>query len=480
MATGFKAYNTSVTELLGDPQVISDVEDSDSDSDVENETNQEQIPAVANAREPHLCQPTSEQHPSTEGASASEGAPKPAVPPPSLFPFTPALHNRNVLPPKFVEETNMSEDENELLLVHQRLGHLPYSKIKNLAAHNVLPRRLIKCREPRCAECLFGKQTRRKWRDAKNDLNKIKTVTEPGACVSVDQLLSRTPGLVAQGSGTLMNARYTVATIFVDHATKFGYVHLQKTSSGDETLDAKKEFERIAASYGVRVLHYHADNGRFAEKKFMQAVRDANQTITFCGVGAHHQNGVAEKRIRDLTEHARTMLIHAAHRWPRVVNAYLWPYALRLANHLRNQVPVSEGADSPVQLFSKVQDQHALRLKQEHPFGCPVFVLAETLQGQKMAKKWSERSRIGVYLGHSPHHATSVAWVLNITTGHVSPQFHVVFDDHFDTALQTNKQEISSLWQDLAKLTDEPDPDNPDNDYAGTDVHRIPRGFRAP
>ena len=94
-----------------------------------------------------------------------------------------------------------------------------------------------------------------------------------------------------------------------------------------------------------------------------------------------------------------------------------------------------------------------------------------------MAKKWSERSRIGVYLGHSPHHATSVAWVLNITTGHVSPQFHVVFDDHFDTALQTNKQEISSLWQDLAKLTDEPDPDDPDNDYAGTDVHRIPRGF---
>ena len=99
--------------------MISDVEDSDSDSDVKNETNQEQLPAVANAREPHLCQPTSEQHPATKGASASKGAPKPAVPPPSLFPFTPALHDRNILPPKFIEETNMSEDKNELLLVHQ-------------------------------------------------------------------------------------------------------------------------------------------------------------------------------------------------------------------------------------------------------------------------------------------------------------------------------------------------------------------------
>ena len=36
-------------------------------------------------------------------------------------------------------------------------------------------------------------------------------------------------------------------------------------------------------------------------------------------------------------------------------------------------------------------------------------------------------------MGHSPCHAGLVALVLNPTTGHVSPQFHIVFDDTFST-----------------------------------------------
>ena len=47
--------------------------------------------------------------------------------------------------------------------------------------------------------------------------------------------------------------------------------------------------------------------------------------------------------------------------------------------------------------------------------------------------KWKQRSRLGVYLGPSPNHARSVALVLNPRTGHVSPQFHVKFDDFFET-----------------------------------------------
>ena len=46
---------------------------------------------------------------------------------------------------------------------------------------------------------------------------------------------------------------------------------------------------------------------------FVDDVRAGHQTITFCGVGAHHQNGVAEQRIRDITKNARTSLLHAAH-----------------------------------------------------------------------------------------------------------------------------------------------------------------------
>jgi hypothetical protein len=59
----------------------------------------------------------------------------------------------------------------------------------------------------------------------------------------------------------------------------------------------------------VIVKHYHADNGRFAENLFMSAVAESGQTISFCGVSAHFQNGIAEKRIRDLSEQARKQLL---------------------------------------------------------------------------------------------------------------------------------------------------------------------------
>ena len=51
-----------------------------------------------------------------------------------------------------------------------------------------------------------------------------------------------------------------------------------------------------AASSAVRVRRYHADNGRFCDLAFKQDVQDYDQQITFCGVGSHHQNGIAEKK----------------------------------------------------------------------------------------------------------------------------------------------------------------------------------------
>ena len=77
-------------------------------------------------------------------------------------------------------------------------------------------------------------------------------------------------------------------------------------------------------------------------------------------------------------------------------------------------------------------------LKHWRPFGCPVYVLDTALQNESGIKhKWTERSRIGIYLGRSPFHARSVALVLNINTGRVSPQFHVQFDPSFQTVKES-------------------------------------------
>ena len=67
------------------------------------------------------------------------------------------------------------------------------------------------------------------------------------------------------------------------------------------------------------------------------------------------------------------------------------------------------------------------------PFGCPVYVLNNDLQGRKKINKWQYRARVGCYLGQSPQHARTVALVLSLETGLVSPQFHVQMDTTFQT-----------------------------------------------
>jgi hypothetical protein len=69
--------------------------------------------------------------------------------------------------------------------------------------------------------------------------------------------------------------------------------------------------------------------------------------------------------------------------------------------------------------------------------------------------KWEPRSRLGIYVGHSPSHAGSVALVLNPRTGHVSPQFHVVFDNLFTTVSYMKKSEVPPNWAELVEKSSE-------------------------
>ena len=103
-----------------------------------------------------------------------------------------------------------------------------------------------------------------------------------------------------------------------------------------------------------------------------------------------------------------------------------------------------------------------------HPFGCPVFVLESKLQSSIQGiPKWDPRSRLGIYLGHSPLHAGSVALVLNPSTGHVSPQYHVVFDDTFSTVSNLRSGTVPANW---SKLVEESSYLSTDEDYDLTQV----------
>ena len=136
-------------------------------------------------------------------------------------------------------------------------------------------------------------------------------------------------------------------------------------------MDAKKAFEANARHHGVTVRRYHADNGRFAEHKWVNHCKDNGQTISYCTAYAHFQNGKAEKRIRDLQEEARKILLHAIARWPAALNVHLWPYALRHANDVRNAIPNNDDGSSPFDRFASVS--LAPRLRLFHTFGAQIY-----------------------------------------------------------------------------------------------------------
>jgi hypothetical protein len=73
-----------------------------------------------------------------------------------------------------------------------------------------------------------------------------------------------------------------------------------------------------------------------------------------------------------------------------------------------------------------------------HPLLCPVYVLDRRTQEGTSPPKWTKRTTQKVYVGHLHHYSKSVPMVWDTKTKLVSPQFHVMFDDNFDTVQAPN------------------------------------------
>jgi hypothetical protein len=254
---------------------------------------------------------------------------------------------------------------------------------------------------------------------------------KPGEIVSVDQMESTEVGFFAQLKGSLTKKQYRYYTVFVDHFSRLHFMHLHIDNYTAETMLAKQAFEKFAAEHGVRILHYHCDNGQFTDNAWKQSCEASHQRLTFCGVNAHFQNGIAERTIWDLLKSARKQLLHAHACWPAAVYFALWPYALCNAALLHNSLPVLEDGTSRLELFSSIQV--GCNMKHVHTFLCPVFALQNALASGRLLPRWSPCARLGLNLGPSPTHARNVYLVLNLMTRCVSPQYHCLFDDFFET-----------------------------------------------
>jgi hypothetical protein len=126
-------------------------------------------------------------------------------------------------------------------------------------------------------------------------------------------------------------------------------------------------------------------------------------------------------------------MLHSMRHWPDTANLVLWPKALMHAVFLWNHLPNRDSLISPIELLSGTKQPSFARLQRSHVWGSPVYVLDPKLHDGKKIPKWNPRSCRGKYMGQSFAHSSMIGRILNLKTGHISPQYHVVYDDLFTT-----------------------------------------------
>jgi hypothetical protein len=210
------------------------------------------------------------------------------------------------------ENQNLSAPEKELLEEHCKKCHVDAHRLKALMREAADQPPIIatehpgtrSCKPPLCAACCLAKastqrsDTYRTIPNPKKIHSLVRDDLKSGERVSLDQYVSFVPGRLAHTYGKeKKHDTLTDGKIFVDHATGHVFIYNQVSARADETLIGKNNYERLALDSGVSVQTYHADNGIFATKAFRAHCDYKGQELEFSGVGAHHQNGVAERVI---------------------------------------------------------------------------------------------------------------------------------------------------------------------------------------
>ena len=91
------------------------------------------------------------------------------------------------------------------------------------------------------------------------------------------------------------------------------------------------------------------------------------QHLTLCGVGAHQQNGVYGRIIKDLNLSSRTLVLCDQCYWPEYITTVLWSFALFAYEDTRNNPHVDMNDKTP-------------------------------------EIKWDTQACLIIYIGHSPSH----------------------------------------------------------------------------
>ncbi len=131
---------------------------------------------------------------------------------------------------------------------------------------------------------------------------------------------------------------------------------------------------------------------------------------------------------------------------PEYISTILWPFAIKCYEDQMKNLNFWADGHTPFETLADLNTT-PVNLFNFHTFSCPCYILDHRLQsGGGKIPQWEPRARMSIYVGHSPLHAANVLLILNPRTGHVSPQFHVVYDDDFMTVPYLCTATVAPHW----------------------------------
>ena len=128
----------------------------------------------------------------------------------------------------------------------------------------------------------------------------------------------------------------------------------------------------------------------------------------------------------------------------------MWPFTVQAIVDRYNRLTLNAHGRSSLEIFTG-EDEY-IRTEDFRTWGYPVYILnASNQSGGIETSKWEPRSHIEIYLGRSSVHAGNVSLALNLHTGLVSLQYHLIFDDEFTTVKYLRSSSPSPNWTNLLR-----------------------------
>lgn len=227
----------------------------------------------------------------------------------------------------------MSSNENAHLW-HARLGHLSMDKLKVMVKKdlvNGLPNLTNFGGGEVCEGCQYGKAHRLPFERSSSRSN------APLELIHSDLMgPTRTPSY--SGNSFML--------IFIDDFSRYTWVYFLKNKS--QVFSIFKEFkELVEGELDSKIKRLRTDNGgEFIKDEFLSFCRQHGIRRDFSCAETPQQNGVAERKIRHLTETCKSWL-HAKN-LPRS----LWAEGMKCASYVINRTPLSpNNMKSPYELM---------------------------------------------------------------------------------------------------------------------------------